>query len=320
MKATSYLSAMLMSLFRTALLMIFLLTTFGRLEAQMQGTPYESKEFTVRPGVVVKVKTISGNIVVRGSDANTVRVELFVKKGLGFFQRGQQLDEANILIYQRDNEIVADIQPRRAEAWSSNNTQYHFVISVPSRASCQLSATGGKIELTNVDGSHNLRTAGGDILLESASGEVKAYTTGGNIRAGDVRGVFFAQAVGGNIDLNSISGETRVRVSGGNLSLNRVNGTVIGETMGGGIAGDILSVMHGLDLTATGGNIDLSIPGIAGMTLNIRGNRVSVNRLRNFEGEIKNNSITGALNGGGLPIKLRSAGGVVDLNVKQERP
>lgn len=288
--------------------------------AQTLGTPFEMKEFAVRPGVTVKVKTISGNIVVRGTDGNTVRVELFVKKGLGFFQRGQQLDDANILIYQRDNEIVADIQPRRSDAWTSSSTQYHFVISVPNRASCHLSATGGRIELSNVDGSHNLRTAGGDILIDGTSGELKAYTTGGNIRADDMKGLFFAQSVGGNIDLNSMSGETRFRVSGGNLSLHRVHGTVIGETLGGGIAGDILSVVHGIDLTATGGDIDLSIPGISGMSLSIRGNRVSVNRLRNFEGEIKNNSITGALNGGGLPIKLRSAGGVVELKVKQDRP
>lgn len=288
--------------------------------AQTQGAPFEMKEFTVRPGAVVKVKTMSGNVVVRGTDGSTVRVELFVKKGLGFFQRGQQLDEANILIYQRDNEIVADVQPRRSDAWSSNSTQYHFVISVPNRTSCQLSAAGGKIELSNVDGTHVLKTAGGDILIESTTGEVKAYATGGNIRGDDVRGIFFAQAVGGNIDLNSMSGESRFRVTGGNLSMHRINGTVIGETMGGGIVGDILSVMHGIDLTATGGNIELSIPGLAGMTMTVRGNRVAVNRLRNFQGEIKSNSISGTLNGGGLPIKLRSAGGIVDLNVKQDRP
>jgi len=303
------------------LLLITILFVSHEAVAQTQGTPFEMKEFTVRPGAVVKVKTISGNVVVRGTDGSTVRVELFVKKGLGFFQRGQQLDEANILIYQRDNEIVADVQPRRSDAWSSSNsTQYHFVISVPTRTSCQLSAAGGKIELSNVDGTHVLKTAGGDILIESTTGEVKAYATGGNIRGDDVRGVFFAQAVGGNIDLNSMSGESRFRVTGGNLSLHRINGTVIGETMGGGIAGDILSIMHGIDLTATGGDIDLSIPGLAGMTMTVRGNRVAVNRLRNFQGEIKSNSISGTLNGGGLPIKLRSAGGIVDLNVKQDRP
>jgi DUF4097 and DUF4098 domain-containing protein YvlB len=307
-----------MSIFRFNLLILAVLFLSDAALAQTQGSPYESKEFSVRSGAVVKVKTISGNIVVRGTDGNTVRVDLFIKKGLGFFQRGQQLDEANILIYQRDNEIVADIQPRR-DAWTSSSTQYHFVISVPNRTSCQLSATGGKIEISNVDGSHSLKTAGGDILIEGTSGEIKAFTTGGNIRGEDVRGLFFAQSVGGDIDLKSISGETRFRVSGGNLSLHRMNGTVIGETMGGGIVGDILSIMHGIDLTATGGNIDLTIPGLAGMTMNIRGNRVEVNRLRNFEGEIKSNSISGTLNGGGLPVKLRSAGGIVDLNVKQDR-
>lgn len=311
---------MFTSLLKYNILLILVLVVHQGAFAQTQGTPYELKEFTVRPGAILKVKTISGNIVVRGTDGTTVRVELFVKKGLGFFQRGQQLDEANILIYQRDNEIVADVQPRRSDAWTSSSTQYHFVISVPNRTSCQLSATGGKIELSNVDGTHNLKTAGGDILIESTSGEVKAYTTGGNIRGDDFRGLFFAQSVGGDIDLNSISGETRFRVSGGDLSLHRVHGTIIGETMGGGIVGDILSVMHGIDLTATGGDIDLSIPGISGMSLNIRGNRVAVNRLRNFQGEIKSNSISGTLNGGGLPIKLRSAGGDVDLNVKQDRP
>jgi DUF4097 and DUF4098 domain-containing protein YvlB len=311
---------MLTSIYPFSVLLAAFLFLNAQAAAQTQGTPFEMKEFTVRPGAVVKVKTISGNVVVRGTDGSTVRIELFVKKGLGFFQRGQQLDEANILIYQRDNEIVADVQPRRSDAWSSSSTQYHFVISVPSRTSCQLSAANGKIELSTVDGTHVLKNAGGDILIESTTGEIRAYATGGNIRGEDVRGVFFAQAVGGNIELNSMSGESRFRVTGGNLSLQRINGTVIGETMGGGIVGDILSIMHGIDLSATGGNIDLSIPGLAGMTMTVRGNRVVVNRLRNFQGEIKSNSISGTLNGGGLPIQLRSAGGVVDLNVKQDRP
>lgn len=301
----------------------FLLFVFGgvpELVAQAQGTPYESREFVVRPGAVVKVKSISGNVVVKGTEGSTVRVELYIKKGLSFFQRGQSIDDANILIFQRDNEIIADIQPKRSDAWVSSNTQYHFVISVPNRTSCHISTSGGKIELSNVDGSHMLKTAGGDILIERTSGEVKVYSTGGAIRGDDIRGIIFAQAVGGNIDLSGISGETRFRVTGGNLSLHRMNGTIIGETNGGNIRGDILSILHGLDLSVAGGNIDLTIPGMIGMSMNVRGNRVVVNRLRNFDGEIKTNSLIGSINGGGLPVKLRSSGGTVDLIVNQDRP
>lgn len=285
-----------------------------------QNTPYETREFTVRPGVVVRVKTTSGNITVRGTDGDKVKVDLFVRKGLSFFQRGQSLDDVNIHIVQRDNLILADVQSKRADTWGSSSTAYNFIISVPTRASLELNATGGNIDITNVDGAHSVRTAGGNITIDRVSGDVKAYTAGGNITASDMKGVLHLVSLGGNVDLSAIDGDTRFRIVGGSLTLAGMRGDVIGETQGGGISGEILQILHGIDLAAKGGSIQLSIPTMSGLNLNVRGNPVKVNRLQNFDGEIRTTILNGKLNGGGIPVKLRSDGGSVDLQVNPTRP
>lgn len=288
--------------------------------ALAQNTPYETREFTVRPGVVVRVKTTSGNITVRGTDGDKVRVDLFVRKGLSFFQRGQSLDDVNIHIVQRDNLILADVQSKRADNWGSSSTAYNFIISVPVRASLELNASGGNIDIANVNGAHSLRTAGGNIGIERVNGDVKAYTAGGNITASDMKGVLHLVSLGGNVDLNAVDGDTRFRIVGGSLNLAGMRGDVIGETQGGGISGEILHILHGIDLAARGGSIQLAIPTMSGLNLNVRGNPVKVNRLQNFDGEIRTTILNGTLNGGGIPVKLRSDGGSVDLIVHPTRP
>jgi len=285
-----------------------------------QNTPFESREFTVKPGVVVRVKTASGNITIRGTDGDKVKVDLFVRKGLSFFQRGQSLDDVNIHIVQRDNMILADVQSKRNEGWGGASTSFNFVISVPIRASLDLNATGGNIDIAHVNGTHSVRTAGGNIGIERIEGEVKAYTAGGNITVSELKGVLHLVSLGGSVDLNTIDGDTRFRIMGGNLNLAGMRGDLIGETQGGGITGEILTILHGVDLAAQGGNIQLTIPSMTGLNLNVRGNPVVVNRLQNFDGEIRTNSLNGNLNGGGIPVKLRSNGGSVHLVVQPSRP
>jgi hypothetical protein len=288
--------------------------------ASAQNTPYDSREFSVRPGVVVRVKTASGNITIRGTEEEKVRVDLFVRKGLSFFQRGQSLDDVNIHIIQRDNTILADVQSKRNEGWGGSSTSFNFVISVPTRASLDLNATGGNIDIAQVNGTHSVRTAGGNIGIERVEGDVKAYTAGGNITATEMKGVLHLVSLGGNVNLNTIDGDTRFRIMGGNLSLTGMRGDVIGETQGGGITGEILNILHGVDLASQGGNIQLTIPAMTGLNLNVRGTPVVVNRLQNFDGEIRTNSLNGNLNGGGVPVKLRSNGGSVHLVVQPSRP
>lgn len=304
---------------RIAVVLLVCVLRFA-VHAHAQGTPYETREFTVRPGAKVKVSTVSGNIQVRGSEGDQVKVDLFVRRGLSFFQRGQALDDVNIHIYQRDNTIVAHIQSKRGESWSSSSTQYNFILSVPTRSHLDLNSSGGNVEVSQVDGTHSLRTAGGNIQMERITGDIKAYSAGGNIRADDIRGVLHLVTLGGNADLTAINGDTRFRVMGGNLNLSAMRGDVIGETQGGSIRGDVLSILHGIDLAARGGSIHLSIPAMPGLNLNVRGNPVKVNRLQNFDGEIRSTLMNGTINGGGVPVKLRADGGIVDLNVHQDRP
>ncbi len=310
--------------FTTVSLLLILLASaggggFATISAQ-QGQPYKSEEFRTGPSAQLTVRSVEGNIQVRATDSDIVRVDLFVKKGLSFFSAGSELDDVRIVIYQRHNTVVATVESKRSGAWQSSGTQYHFVVTVPRNTSTNLSTARGNIEVMGLNGMQDLRVAGGNIRVERSVGEVRASVVGGNVTGIRHDGVFFARTSGGSVDLSEIHGETRARAVGGNLNLDGMRGTVIGAATAGNIIADIRQMAVGLDLDATGGNLSVTIPGMVGSTLNVNGSQVRVNRPRNFEGDITSMQMKGTLNGGGIPVKLRSSGGVVDLTIRQDRP
>jgi hypothetical protein len=301
--------------------------------------PYLTKQFTLTGNGNLQVETSGGNIQVVGGSGNGVKVEMFAK--LNNWRNGdrdkasvaEELEKYDIIIKQEGNTVVATAKRKTSFMNGNSRLSISFRIEAPASVTSKLETSGGNISLAgltgrqeaetsggnisteNIKGDLDLETSGGNISSSNVSGNVKLETSGGNIRLTKCSGKWDARTSGGNINVDDASGEIKVSTSGGGIDLRNVRGSIDAHTSGGSIDADIVELGKYLTLSTSGGSIDATIPGGLGMDLDLEGDRVRTT-LNNFSGTSEKDRIKGKMNGGGIPVKMRTSGSSVSLNFR----
>jgi TonB family protein len=197
-----------------------------------------------------------------------------------------------------------------------------------------LRSGGGHIRAGQISGRAQLETDGGNITLKQAGSFVSVRTGGGQIDFGEVRGSVRAQTGGGGIRIITVSGPMEVESNGGSICLTRVAGAVQAATAGGTIQAWINP-----DATSSGGKV--SLPGASQLSSGAGDIIVFLprNLAANIDALVENGGLsridadpalflniqpmgnrgagpvraTGALNGGGEILKLRTTVGKIRL-------
>jgi TonB family protein len=197
-----------------------------------------------------------------------------------------------------------------------------------------LRSGGGHIRAGQISGRAQLETDGGNITLKQAGSFVSVRTGGGQIDFGEVRGSVRAQTGGGGIRIITVSGPMEVESNGGSICLTRVAGAVQAATAGGTIqawinpdgnsSGGKVSLPGASQLSSGAGDIIVFLPrnlaaNIDAMVENGGLSRIdadpalflSIQPMGNRNaGPVR---ATGALNGGGEVLKLRTTVGKIRL-------
>jgi TonB family protein len=192
---------------------------------------------------------------------------------------------------------------------------------------------GGHIRAGQIGGRAELETVGGNITVAHAGSFVNVQTGGGQIDFGEVRGSVHAQTGGGGIRVMYVSGPMEVESSSGSICLTRVAGALQASTSGGTITAWINP-----DAPSEGGNVHLGGPSqlasgngdiIVYLPRNLAATidaNVATGGERHIEADPSLHLIiqglntgtgpvhaTAVLNGGGIPLKLRTNGGKIRL-------
>lgn len=197
--------------------------------------------------------------------------------------------------------------------------------------SASLKTGGGHIRSVGIGGRADLYTEGGNISVGRAGSFVNAKTVGGQIDFGEVHGSVQAQTGGGGIRIMYVSGPMEVESNSGSICLTRVAGAVRAATSGGTITAWINpeSSASGGDVQLAGvsqfsssdGDIIVFLP--RNLAANIEatvengGERriefdpaLALQFQKSGEGAVR---AWASLNGGGLPLKLRTTAGKIRL-------
>jgi len=145
----------------------------------------------------------------------------------------------------------------------------------------------------NVD----VSTSGGDIKLGGVNGTAKLHTSGGDI---------WAERVEGNLDVST---------SGGDISLVCGGTEIVAHTSGGDIDLDYFGPNLGIDLSTSGGDIEVELPSDfdASMELSTSGGDVSCNLTMNNASKLSERKILADLNNGGKEFSAHTSGGDIDV-------
>jgi hypothetical protein len=279
--------------------------------------------------IQLELATSGGNIDVTGYEGKSVEVAFVVSKNNGDVIE-MTLDElqkyASFQIRKEGHtlSIVVD------EIFKSN-ISVGFIVRTPHQTTCtvstsggnlsmddltgdqKLETSGGNISLRKINGKCNAETSGGNIELEAIVGESNVSTSGGNIHASSIEGNLNAETSGGNIVVENQKGNTDVSTSGGNIHLAGLTGSVAARTSGGNVHAENLRIAQGLRLETNGGSIDCKLAKGLGMDLDLNGSDIQVD-LVNFTGTKTSEQVIGKMNGGGIPIRIHSPGGSLELS------
>lgn len=283
-----------------------------------QSNPFWTRTFTMETPGQLDVATSGGNIIVSSHEGNQVRVEMLVRV------KGREIDSVDaassdalknykIDISKAGNTVVARAENSNRGWFSFNNTSISFRVYVPREMACKLNTSGGNISIEGVKGEQDIHTSGGSLNIANIEGYMKASTSGGPIKVVEFAGALDASTSGGTINLENASGDLEVSTSGGSISLQNVAGNIDASTSGGSITANISALRNQLILDTSGGSINAVVPSGLGLDLNLSGNRVNTT-LTNFDGEVEKDRVKGKLNGGGIPVKLSTSGGTVNLD------
>jgi hypothetical protein len=278
--------------------------------------PYRTEVFRVTGPATVVSSTSGGNISVEGHTGDEVRVEMVVRqRGRNLSPNDTDLSEFNITIEQQGDRVTASAQRKSsARSWFGGGSapSISFMIYAPGATATELSTSGGNLSVASLTGNQKMRTSGGNISISNIDGGTEANTSGGNIRVNNHDGELAVTTSGGNITIQNQNGNMTARTSGGRINLEGVSGRVLARTSGGSITAAIDKASESIELHTSGGNIDARLPADAGMTLNVRGSRVTSD-LEGLKGTMTGGRIEGTVGDGSIEVNIRTSGGSVRL-------
>lgn len=250
------------------------------------------------------------------------------------------------------NKLTAIAKQKKNNMDWKNALSISFKIFIPANSNTDLATSGGSIQLANLNGDHDFRTSGGSLRIDKLTGNIKGRTSGGSITVEhskdkinlhtsggsitaedcigtlelvtsggslnlkDLLGSVDARTSGGSIHGNDIKADLIAHTSGGNVNLKDISGSLDAATSGGGIHVELTELGKYVKLSNSGGNIDLTLPANKGINLKMSGSRINTGSLKNFSGSMDEDEVDGTLNGGGIPVTVRSSSGRVSLSLK----
>ncbi|MBN1767409.1 MAG: DUF4097 family beta strand repeat protein [Prolixibacteraceae bacterium] len=316
--------------------LVVMLTLFFTLNGFSQN-PTITKVFDLNQPGTLNASSSGGSVRVETHNQPNVEIQAFVRKNSRIISYSDKdlneiLEDFN-LDFSKSGSVITAVVKRKTRLKFLNNVGISLTVLVPRDMSCNVSSSGGSVEIYGVKGKHNISSSGGSVLLENVTGTTKAKSSGGGVKAykqnGDINlrssggsvtvedaiGDITAHSSGGGVHLSKIRGAADVSSSGGGVRINGEASYVKATSSGGSVKVDISGLSKELYLKSSGGGVSANIHNgdKMGLDLDLSSGRVNVD-LRNFSGSSEKNRVKGTMNNGGIPVYMRASGGNVDLS------
>lgn len=307
--------------------------------AQENKTPTLTKTFDLNQPGTLTARSSGGGIDVMTNDQGKVIVQAFIRKNGKLLTPSdplvkEVLEDFDIDIEKNGSAITAIVE-RRTNFNIWKNVGISLTISVPREMSCDVSSSGGGVNISGVAGNHKFSSSGGGVHLNNIKGATEARSSGGGVKVTDYNGELHVSSSGGGVTVNDAHGKVFAHSSGGGVNLNNIHGDVEAGSSGGGVkvtgecgylkaksSGgsvhvDFARLSKELYLQSSGGGVDAIIHDGAklGLDLDLSSDKVNID-LQNFSGKSEKNRVKGTMNNGGIPVYMRSSGG--NINVRFE--
>jgi hypothetical protein len=300
--------------------------------APAQGATRIEKHLALAPGGQLVVNSEIGDVVVRGDAASGAAVVLTADR--------DDLEKDYEITFAASPGQVQLIVKRRDRGlgwfagWQQWRGHVEIAVSVPRATAASVHLSGGRVEVSGLEGNAELKSSGGSVVAHQLAGKLQAHSSGGAVEVRELRGNLLASSSGGAVRATAVQGEVEARSSGGSVHLEQIAGSVSAKSSGGGVtihgaggrvaassSGGPVAVSfaagnaHGGDIDSSGGGVEVRVDPAVGLDVDAASSAgsVSCDLPVTVQGKISRHSIHGALHGGGERLHVRSSGGGIRI-------
>jgi DUF4097 and DUF4098 domain-containing protein YvlB len=214
-------------------------------------------------GAEIVVNAIVGNIVVEGTDDNTVQVigEQFVRVASSQ-QALTALEALAVDVTQTARGI--EITTKELEDMAALGTSYHRVdlrILCPRNAQLRIRAASGATTLRDLAATIEVEQAQGTVAIERVDGSINVRNQAGDVSVFDSSGPITVSNRSGDINTRTISGRQTLSNTDGRTIIDAPGNGVVARQSGGDVRIIALDGIHGPhDIRVEQGNISIVRP------------------------------------------------------------
>lgn len=251
----------------------------------------EVKQFIVDNGGNFNLSSCGGDVEIKTWDSNKVQIQWVNWK------HEREIKRFRVETKQEGNTVkVVGTQHHSLFSWWKSD-HVKFLVMLPKNFNPNIEVSGGDVNIQEITGNVKIETSGGDVVVNKVIGPVHIETSGGDV------------------GVNEINGDVYAETSGGDIRLEKVNGNIKSETSGGDIIASVTNDSVDVKCETSGGDITIYVPETAKAQLyaSTSGGDVQMKIKNNFQGKIKDDEVSGTINGGGKKISVETSGGDIRI-------
>lgn len=188
----------------------------------------------VAPGGKLTLRANAGSVHINPGDDNEVRCLIdLVSYNHNAQQAARCLDRYKVKAERAGSGALIETAPGCPNG--PGPVSARLEVNVPLKFNVDVKTQGGNIVIDRLNGEVRADTAGGDVRTGDVLGPVWVSTAGGVISLGNVGQSVFAHSAGGGIRIGNVNGGATLDTSGGGIMTGVVNGPVTAHTAGGDI-------------------------------------------------------------------------------------
>jgi len=254
-----------------------------------------TKSFSVSDGASIRLETNDGRVSVTSWD----RPEIAIHVRTEGWKIGTQV---KVDATQDGSSVTFSAHVPSMSFMMFTDHWFHIEVSVPRHCDVDVRTSDGAVSLEQIHGRVLAKTSDGRISATDLSGDIELRTSDGGIGAHGLDGRLAAGSGDGSI---SVSGRFD------SLDLSSSDGRITARAEGGSKLAD------GWNLDASDGSISLRIPGDlkADLDASTGDGGITVDIPVQVQGEwhAEHRRLNGTLNGGGPPLRVRTADGSIRI-------
>jgi hypothetical protein len=255
-----------------------------------------AKTFTVSGHAKVSVETDDGAVRVTTGDIKQVEIRVVYS--------GYKLDK-DLRVNTTQNGDSVDVSAKTIGTWGfhwgGNHTSLRVEEHMPKDSDLTVRTGDGSVEADSINGNVDVSSGDGSITVQGAKGSSRFHTGDGSIEGHGLDGVVDASSGDGHISLEGRFDGLRIKTGDGSVTAKASAGSKVASNW----------TIHTGD-----GSVEVEIPGDlkANIDASTHDGHISLGLPVTVEGTFSSSKIQGKLNGGGLPVEIRTGDGSIHLN------